>query len=41
MYGWYFDLTRAKVTVWDPSAGAFVDAGAQAQALEPAVRVPA
>jgi carbonic anhydrase len=41
LYGWYFDLKRAKVTVWDPSAKAFVDAGAQAQALAPVVRVPA
>ncbi len=41
VYGWYFDLKRAKVTVWDPEAGHFADATEKAQALEPVVRVPA
>ena len=41
MYGWFFDLKRAKVTVWDPAAGRFVDAGEHAQTLEPPVQVPA
>jgi carbonic anhydrase len=41
LYGWYFDLKRAKVTVWDPTAGRFVDAGAQVQSLDPVVSVPA
>jgi carbonic anhydrase len=41
LYGWFFDLKRAKVTVWDQDAGRFVDAGAHAQSLEPAARVSA
>ncbi|WP_291985321.1 bifunctional SulP family inorganic anion transporter/carbonic anhydrase [Luteitalea sp.] len=41
LYGWFFDLKRAKVTVWDHAAGQFVDAGAEAQTLEPPVRRPA
>lgn len=41
LYGWYFDLKRAKVTVWDPAAGRFVDAGEEIQSLEPSVSVPA
>ncbi|BCS32918.1 carbonic anhydrase [Luteitalea sp. TBR-22] len=41
LYGWYFDLKRAKVTVWDQAAERFVDAGAEVQALEPPVRATA
>ena len=41
MYGWYFDLKRAKVTVWDETAGRFVDADQRAQSLEPPARVSA
>ena len=41
LYGWFFDLKRAKVPVWDQGAGRFVDAGAQAQTLEPVARVSA
>lgn len=42
LYGWYFDLKRAKVTVWDPGANQFVDAGAEARTLDaPSIRVPA
>ena len=41
LYGWYFDLKRAKVTVWDDTAGRFVDADQRAQSLEPPARVSA
>jgi carbonic anhydrase len=41
LYGWYFDLKRAKVTVWDQATARFVDAGAEVQALEPPVRATA
>ncbi len=38
LYGWFFDLKRAKVTVWDPATGAFVDAGQDGQTLDPLMR---
>lgn len=41
LYGWYFDLKRAKVTVWDQAAGQFVDAATQVQSLDPPVRASA
>ncbi|MCC6164113.1 MAG: bifunctional SulP family inorganic anion transporter/carbonic anhydrase [Acidobacteria bacterium] len=41
LYGWYFDLKRAKVTVWDQDLGQFVDAGIQSPALEAASRASA
>jgi carbonic anhydrase len=41
LYGWFFDLKRAKVTVWDPATGSFVDAGEGVQSLEAPVRMPA
>ncbi len=42
LYGWFFDLKRAKVTVWDQKSGRFVDAGEQTTTLvEPTVSVPA
>ncbi len=42
LYGWFFDLKRAKVTVWDEATGRFVDAGEQAtNIVEPTISVPA
>ena len=41
LHGWFFDLKRAKITVWDPATGTFVDAGEGVQTLEPPMRVPA
>jgi carbonic anhydrase len=41
LYGWFFDLKRAKVTIWDEAAGRFVDAGEQSDSLEPPLPVPA
>ncbi len=41
LHGWYFDLKRAKVTVWDPTAGHFVEVGEQGRTLEPPVRASA
>jgi carbonic anhydrase len=35
LYGWFFDLKRAKVTIWEPTTGSFVDAGAELQTLDP------
>jgi carbonic anhydrase len=39
--GWFFDLKRAKVTVWDESQRRFVDAGEQVRTLDRSERVPA
>jgi carbonic anhydrase len=39
--GWFFDLKRAKVTVWDESQRRFVEAGEQIRTLARADRVPA
>ena len=41
LYGWFFDLKRAKVTVWDQATGSFVDAGDEVQTLEPPLSRPA
>ncbi|WP_162271409.1 SulP family inorganic anion transporter [Luteitalea pratensis] len=41
LYGWFFDLKRAKVTVWNQATGTFVDAGEDVKTLEPPMRVPA
>ncbi len=41
LYGWFFDLKRAKVTVWDRSTGAFVDAGHDGQNLDGPMRASA
>ncbi len=41
LYGWYFDLKRAKVTVWDAATCRFVDAGDAATTDEPTLSVPA
>jgi carbonic anhydrase len=41
LYGWFFDLKRAKITVWDPATGSFVDAGEGGHSLEAPMRVPA
>ena len=38
LQGWFFDLKRAKVTVWDPATGTFIDAGADVQTLTPPMR---
>ncbi len=39
--GWFFDLKRAKVTVWDEAQGCFVDAGEQVRTLDRPERVSA
>ena len=41
LYGWFFDLKRAKVTVWNNATESFVDAGDDVQTLEPPARVSA
>lgn len=41
LHGWFFDLKRAKVTVYDRDLRRFVDAGEQAQSLPAPVRVSA
>lgn len=41
LHGWFFDLKRAKITVWDQATESFVDAGEGVQTLEPPMRVPA
>jgi carbonic anhydrase len=41
LYGWFFDLKRAKVTVYDEHAQRFVDAGESAPSLELPARATA